>query len=257
MALPPLPEGAARRPARSISTICCCCTEELFAAASPTSAAQEAGRFDHLLVDEYQDTNGSQYRIVKALAGGHRNLCVVGDDDQSIYGWRGAEVTHILRFQRDWPEAKVVRLEENYRSTAPILELANRLIAFNQHAARQGAAGRARRRRAAADPAVSRTRPTKPSSVVADIRRQLAEPRRCSRATSPSCSAPTSSRGPFETELRRAKLPYVLVGGMSFFDRKEVRDILAYLKLLANPARRSLAAADHQHAAARHRAKPA
>src|SRR5690606_18714393 len=88
-------------------------TEDLFEQ-HPAAREQEAGRFDHLLVDEYQDTNGSQYRIIKALAAPHRNLCVVGDDDQSIYGWRGAEVTHILQFQRDWPEARVVRLEDNY-----------------------------------------------------------------------------------------------------------------------------------------------
>ena len=96
------------------------CTEELLQR-FPEVRQAEAGRFDHLLVDEYQDTNGSQYRIVKALAAGHRNLCVVGDDDQSIYGWRGAEVAHILRFKTDWPEAKVVRLEDNYRSTHEIL----------------------------------------------------------------------------------------------------------------------------------------
>ena len=98
----------------------------------PAVRRAEAARFDHVLIDEYQDTNRSQYQIVKALAAGHRNLCVVGDDDQSIYGWRGAEVTHILRFKQDWPEAKIVRLEDNYRSTAAILSYANTLIAFNR-----------------------------------------------------------------------------------------------------------------------------
>ena len=91
----------------------------------------EAGRFDHVLVDEYQDTNGSQYRITAQLTRDHSNLCVVGDDDQSIYAWRGADVTHILRFAEDWPAAKTVWLQDNYRSVGGILEFANRLIAFN------------------------------------------------------------------------------------------------------------------------------
>src|SRR5689334_9723707 len=107
-------------------------TEELFSNFPPARKA-EARRFDHVLIDEYQDTNRSQYQIVRALAADHRNLCVVGDDDQSIYGWRGAEVTHILRFAKDWPEAKIVRLEDNYRSTEAIISYANTLIAFNKH----------------------------------------------------------------------------------------------------------------------------
>ena len=107
-------------------------TQELFSRFPDTRRA-EAGRFDHLLIDEYQDTNASQYRIVQSLAADHRNLCVVGDDDQSIYGWRGAEVEHILRFHHDWPGAKVIRLEDNYRTCEAILDFANRLIAFNRN----------------------------------------------------------------------------------------------------------------------------
>ena len=163
-------------------------------ASSPKSAQAEAGRFDHLLVDEYQDTNGSQYRIVKALAAGHRNLCVVGDDDQSIYGWRGAEVTHILRFKNDWPEAKVVRLEINYRSTREILDWANRLIAFNK--LRHGKVLRATcQRRAAADPATRRRDRRRPKTVVGEIAARIARQEAAARAISPSSSAPTSSRG--------------------------------------------------------------
>ena len=109
-----------------------CLTQRLFEKFTPVRTA-EAARFDHILIDEYQDTNASQYRIVRWLAAGHRNLCVVGDDDQSIYSWRGAEVTHILNFRKDWPEARVIRLEQNYRSTAGILVCANQLILQNRH----------------------------------------------------------------------------------------------------------------------------
>jgi DNA helicase-2/ATP-dependent DNA helicase PcrA len=199
----------------------------------PAVRRAEAQRFDHVLIDEYQDTNHSQYQIVKSLAGGHRNLCVVGDDDQSIYGWRGAELTHILRFQEDWPGAKVVRLEDNYRSTAAILSYANTLIAFNRQrhdkvlkAARPGGTR----------PAILQCQDESQEAerVVGDIR-QLVD----SRAAQPRdfailCRTNEQPRS-FETELRRANLPYVLIGGMSFFDRKEVRDILSYLKVIDNP----------------------
>jgi DNA helicase-2/ATP-dependent DNA helicase PcrA len=207
-------------------------TEELFQK-HPQALHEEAERFDHLLIDEYQDTNGSQYRIVRALASGHRNLCVVGDDDQSIYGWRGAEVEHILRFAEDWPDATVVRLEDNYRSTAAILDLANRMIVFNKtrhdkvlRASRQGGE-KPKVRQHADENAEAR-------EVVGEIRRLIERSHVTPRDFAILFRTNEQPRA-FETELRRVKLPYVLLGGMSFFDRKEVRDILAYLKVLVSP----------------------
>jgi DNA helicase II / ATP-dependent DNA helicase PcrA len=207
-------------------------TEELLTR-YPTVCGAEAGRFEHVLVDEYQDTNRSQYQIVKALADTHRNLCVVGDDDQSIYAWRGAEVTHILKFQHDWPGAKIVRLEDNYRSTGAILHYANTLIAFNRQ--RHEKTLRAARPEGARPVILQcRDETEEAQRVVGDIRRCLDE-----RQGQPSdfailCRTNEQPRS-FETELRRADVPYVLVGGMSFFDRREVRDILAYLKVIDNP----------------------
>ena len=206
-------------------------TEELFSG-FPKIQKEEADRFDHLLVDEYQDTNGSQYRIVKSLASKHRNLCVVGDDDQSIYGWRGAEVTHILNFQRDWPGAKVVCLEDNYRSTREIIAWANQLIVFNRkrHAKvlRANVDGEKPQIRQFEDEAVEAR------NVVGDIVSRVAQLKRKYNDFAILCRTNEQPRA-FELELRRAKVPYVLVGGMSFYDRKEVRDLLAYLKTLANP----------------------
>ena len=207
-------------------------TEELFSK-FPKVRQAEAGRFDHLLVDEYQDTNGSQYRIVKFLASGHRNLCVVGDDDQSIYGWRGAEVAHILRFKNDWPDAKVVRLEVNYRSTLEIIEWANRLIAFNKlrHGkVLRGTFSGEKPRILQIEDEVKEAK-----TVVGEIRARIEQKKRKPKDFAILCRTNEQPRA-FEMELRQAKIPYILIGGMSFYDRKEVRDILAYLKLLANPA---------------------
>ncbi|MDZ4781506.1 MAG: UvrD-helicase domain-containing protein [Planctomycetia bacterium] len=209
------------------------CTEELFEKHAE-ALAEERARFRHLLVDEYQDTNGSQYRIIKALASAHRNLCVVGDDDQSIYGWRGAEVAHILRFRRDWPEAKVVRLEDNYRSTAEIIALANRLIVFNKE--RHDKVLRASRSDGGKPKLWQcETAEAEAHAVVEEIRRQVFQ-----REAQPRDIAILfrTNQQPrlFEQELRREKIPYVLMGSRSFYDRKEVRDVLAYLKLLAHPS---------------------
>jgi DNA helicase II / ATP-dependent DNA helicase PcrA len=212
------------------------CTEELFEKHADVRVA-EAGRFDHLLIDEYQDTNALQYRIVRALAERHRNLCVVGDDDQSIYGWRGAEVAHILSFEREWPDSKVVRLEDNYRSRAPILALANTLIAHNS--ARHDKLLRAYRGEGFPPRFVRFENETEEAEgIVGEIERRLdPEGNERSKASDLAILFRTNEQPrAFELELRRRRIPYQLVGGQSFYDRKEIKDLLAYLKVLGNPA---------------------
>jgi DNA helicase-2/ATP-dependent DNA helicase PcrA len=207
------------------------CTEELFRRFPEVLRRQQA-RWDFVMVDEYQDTNAGQYRIVSALARPHRNLFVVGDDDQAIYGFRGADVRNILGFDRDFPEAVVIRLEENYRCTPGILALANRLIARN--------AGRREKvlRPSKADGAKPRLvdQPDEIAEaqwVVREIQSRLAAGR------SPDEIAvllrTNEQTRLFEAELRAREIPYVVVGGTSFYDRKEVRDVLAYLRTIAQP----------------------
>jgi DNA helicase-2/ATP-dependent DNA helicase PcrA len=212
-------------------------TEALFAQ-FPEARFAESSRFDHVLVDEYQDTNDLQYRILKSLADRHRNLCVVGDDDQSIYGWRGAEIAHILGFQRDWPEAKIIRLEENYRSTEPILKLANTLI--NHNTDRHPKTLRATRE-GGFDPRFLRFEDEVAESegIVREIDLRL-NPKEPGPKVIPSDIAilfrTNEQPRAFELELRRAGIAYKLVGGLSFYDRREIRDTLAFLRVLANPS---------------------
>jgi DNA helicase-2/ATP-dependent DNA helicase PcrA len=197
----------------------------------PLGVLQE--RFHYVLVDEYQDTNTPQYEIVRAIAGARRNLCVVGDDDQSIYGWRGADVTRILSFEKDFPGATVVRLETNYRSTAPILRAANRVIACN-------AERHPKELRSALGDGpplklvVSEDETEEADHVARDIQREVRE-----NEARLGDFAVLFRTGPqaraFEAQFRARGVPYVLVGGRSFFDRKEVRDVIAYLKLLVQP----------------------
>jgi DNA helicase-2/ATP-dependent DNA helicase PcrA len=190
-------------------------------------------RYRHILVDEYQDTNGPQYEIVRAIGGEHRNVCVVGDDDQSIYGWRGADIRKILGFPRDFEGAKVVRLQTNYRSTKPILDTANTVIRHNS--ARHDKALESAR--GEGDPVRFfrlKDEMAEAGFVVGEIRNllRLDEARPADFAI--LCRTQVQFR-PFEAELRANGIPYVVVGGMSFFDRKEVRDIVAFLKLAENP----------------------
>ena len=189
-------------------------------------------KFDHVQIDEYQDTNGVQFELISSLVEPHCNLCVVGDDDQSIYGWRGAEVEHILSFERHFPGAKVIRLEDNYRCTDKILELANNLVRHNR--------GRHDKRlipHKIDGPGVRcfhyDDENAEAENVVGEIAYLIRELDVQPRDFAILFRTNEQPRV-FETELRRQNVPYVLVGGQSFFDRRETRDLMAYLKFIDN-----------------------
>ena len=190
-------------------------------------------RFQYILVDEYQDTNMAQYHIVKLLADAHRNLCVVGDDDQSIYGWRGADIRNILEFEKDFPGAEIVRLEQNYRSTEQILNAANLIIA-NNHGRKQkklwtaqkgGAPIELRENNDERDEAMYIA-----NRIVSDVRYQG----RSYNDFAILYRTHAQSRV-LEMYLKSFDIPYKVYGGLSFFQRAEVKDILCYLRLLSNP----------------------
>jgi DNA helicase-2/ATP-dependent DNA helicase PcrA len=198
----------------------------------PTVRDAYRKRYRHILVDEYQDTNHPQYELVRLLGEEHRNVCVVGDDDQSIYGWRGADIRKILGFHQDFHGAKIVRLQTNYRSTRPILNAANTVIRRNSsrhEKALESARGHGEPVR------VVRLKDeiTEASFVVEEMRKLLRLEEAVPKDFAILCRTQVQFR-PFEVELRANGLPYVVVGGMSFFDRKEVRDVIAFLKLAAN-----------------------
>ncbi len=190
-------------------------------------------RFKYIHVDEYQDTNHAQYKLVNILAAAHRNLCCVGDDDQSVYGWRGADIRNILDFERDYPEASVVKLEQNYRSTQTILNAANAVVANNaSRKAKElwtaGDVGEGIRVFTASDE-YSEAR-----FVVSEIGR-LMDDEVSLRDIAAFYRTNAQSRA-LEDVLVREGIPYQVVGGVRFYERAEIKDAMAYLSVIANPA---------------------
>ena len=199
----------------------------------PAVRADWASTYSHIMVDEFQDTSNLQMRLLRALGDDHQNVCVVGDDDQSIYGWRGAEISNILDFETFFPNPKVVKLEQNYRSTTPILHTANSLIRHN----------RDRRPKTlwSENPGEEMVRLVgipddrqEADFVVNEIWEQRNVKGFPWEDFAVLFRTNMQSRL-FEQAFRAAKIPYRIVGGQSFFDRREVKDLLAYLTLLVNP----------------------
>ncbi len=190
-------------------------------------------RFKYVHVDEYQDTNHAQYRLVNILAAAHRNLCCVGDDDQSVYGWRGADIRNILDFERDYPETRVVKLEQNYRSTQTILKAANAVVANNSSRKAKelwtaGDEGEGIRVFTASDEYAEAR------FVVSEIER-LMEDGASPRDIAAFYRTNAQSRA-LEDVLVREGVPYQVVGGVRFYERAEIKDAMAYLAVIANPA---------------------
>lgn len=189
-------------------------------------------RFRYLMVDEYQDTNTAQYRLLQLLCEAGGNLCVVGDDDQSIYGWRGAEPENILDFEKDFPAARLIKLEQNYRSSGTILNAANAVIKHNRQRkdkalwTADGSGPLIDYLRCEDDEDEART-------IVERIHGERFK-RKCAYSDFAILYRTNAQSRAFEEQLRYENIPYVLIGGQQFFDRKEVRDVLAYLQLIDN-----------------------
>jgi DNA helicase II / ATP-dependent DNA helicase PcrA len=194
-------------------------------------------KYRYLLIDEYQDTNRPQYELMKALAGAEKNVCVVGDEDQSIYSWRGADIKNILEFERDFPGSKTIRLEQNYRSTQVILQAASAVVANNTQ--RKGKTLWTDRQGGAKIGYYEAPDGENESLFIADyidkfLKREQHEDREEPPRVAVLYRTNSQSRL-FEEALRRYQLKYNVVGGFSFYDRAEIKDMISYLKLVQNP----------------------
>jgi superfamily I DNA/RNA helicase len=201
----------------------------------PDVLARWRERYRFLLVDEYQDTNGAQLALVRLLGGEHKNVCVVGDDDQAIYGWRGADVRNILEFEDHFPGAEVIKLEENYRSVAPILAVANAVIGKRSDARHRKVLFTKRPGGDKVRSVVAPTSDVEASWTAREIARLVRDERR-SPAEIAILYRSNAQSAAFEEALREEGIAHRVVGGQQFFERKEVKDVLAYLKVVVNPS---------------------
>jgi DNA helicase-2/ATP-dependent DNA helicase PcrA len=190
-------------------------------------------KFQYIMVDEYQDTNKSQYELVRLLAMAHRNICVVGDDDQCIYAWRGADITNILDFEKEYPQAKIIKLEQNYRSKANILKAANDVIKNN-------AQRKSKVLRTDSDSGQkikiyrSYSDIDEGMYVSSQIKKIMQEQNKSFKDFTVLYRTNAQSRI-FEDVFMKGNIPYRIIGGLKFYDRKEIKDIMAYLKFINNP----------------------
>lgn len=198
----------------------------------PEVARSYSEKFQYIMVDEYQDTNGLQFELIKHLTTSHNNLCVVGDDDQAIYGFRGADIKNILEFEKNFPDAKIVKLEENYRSVSSILNLANKVIAENKK----------RRQKTLWSQKMSDHRPLlwamadtdhEAEIVVEDILKHQSNGKHLGDIAILYRS--NTQVPPLEDSLRMSQIPYKIIGGQKFYDKKEIKDLMSYLFVILNP----------------------
>ena len=190
-------------------------------------------RFKYIMVDEYQDTSKAQYELIKLLAKGHQNICVVGDDDQSIYGWRGADIRNILEFERDYDDVHVVKLEQNYRSTQVILDAANKVISNNIERKRKKLWSE-KKEGELIKIQLSENEVDEADFIADQIARISRRDRRPYKDFAVLYRANAQARS-VEDALNRSQIPYNIYGGTKFYERKEIKDLVAYLRVIQNP----------------------
>ena len=200
---------------------------------NPAVLEKYSHRFRYIMIDEYQDTNHAQYTLASLLASKWNNLCVVGDVDQSIYAWRGADIQNILDFEKDYPKAKLIKLEQNYRSTKTILEAANAVIDYNEGRPEKvlwtdkGEGAKIRHFEAQSE--------QEEGAFIGDTIKKQKEIHNRSYGEMAILYRTNAQSRVLEESMIKRGIPYTMVGGTKFYDRKEIKDILAYLRILINP----------------------